>query len=182
MKDVDESGAWPIMDGRVDDLPVEPVIPIDLDDLEDESSDLARRMIGDLNSLYGDEDILSKFPKTKARLDIEFDTLKSLIKMRKSGELCQENLLAGINQNPTSAALYASLGGMQRCSLQITGKINDTVDRINKIIKSFQTELDKTTGKMGTQPIPINEEEEDKSTGLRTYRGAKAFIKSMESQ
>lgn len=174
------NGVWPDMD----DLPVddiqEQIIHIDLDTLDEDSAEMARGMVTDLNTLYGDEEILQKYPQTKARLDMELETLRGLIKMRKSDERAHDALLQAIAATPTNASLYRSLAEIQKTSLQVTTKINETIETINKVLKSFQQELDRATGKMaGADAETIMNEETDTTD---TYRGSKAFIQAMNRE
>ena len=145
-------------------------------------------MIQNLNDLYGDEEILKKFPQTKARLDVELETLRGLIKMRKADEAVHDTILSAISTTPNNASLYRSLADIQRTSLQITEKIDTSMKSINTIIKSFQTEMDHATGRfeVGMPESSIedteNTDEEGKVNDKGIYRGAKSFIQAMQSQ
>lgn len=184
------NGQFPDMSDIIDDdAAVTQVVPIDLEDLDSASSETAKSMIQNLNDLYGDEEILKKFPQTKARLDVELETLRGLIKMRKADEAVHDTILSAISTTPNNASLYRSLADIQRTSLQITEKIDTSMKSINTIIKSFQTEMDHATGRfeVGTPESSIEDTgngdtEEGKINDKGIYRGAKSFIQAMQSQ
>lgn len=153
----------------------EPIINIDISALNIDSKKTAEKMVGDLNILYGDTDLLQQYPSTKARLDIEIETLRGLLKMRSTDEQVHDALLTAIAMCPSQASLYRALTDVQKTSLSVTCKINDTIETINRIIKSFQLELNKETGKIDSNNNNTWSEE-------GVHMGSKQFIMEMNKE
>lgn len=155
-------------DFNVDDLENEELITIDIEALNSDSKKEAESVIEIVTSLYQDEDFKKRHPQARKRIELEIETLRGLIKMRKADEEAHDALLIAITENKSNASLYRSMAEIQKTSIALSNKIHDTIDRLNQICKGFQLEL------------PFNEPDEEvpKETG-GAHRGTKSFIEEM---
>lgn len=157
----------------IDDMPEEDVLLIDIAALNTDSEHEAENMIRIVTDLYHDETFKSRHPQAQHRIEMELETLRGLIKMRKADEEAHDALLQAIASNKTNASLYRGLAEIQKTSIALSNKIHDTIDRLNNICKGFQLELD--------FDAPKPEDEPQMASGV--HRGSKTFIKDMlESQ
>lgn len=141
-------------------------VQIDIPDLDKTSNEEAARIIRDMTDLYHDEKWIGEHPRIKKRIDIELETLRGLIKMRRADEQAHDALLNGISSNNTNASLYRSLAEIQKSSLAVTRQINETVSTLDNILKQYQLDI-------SHQESSAEAEEED----MVMHRGSKSFIK-----
>lgn len=148
---------------------LENAVTIDLDGIDKQSQSQASSIVKDIAALYTDPDWIQSHPSQKRRLDIELETLRGLIKMRQSDEQAHDALIQGISNNNNNASLYKALADIQRTSLQITDKINQSINTITNLLEKFQLDM----------PVHSSDNStiHDDDTGLT--RGSKEFIKKM---
>lgn len=151
----------------IDQLPEEDLFDIDVDAINKDSETEAHSMIQIVTNLYQDETFKTKHPQAQRRIEMELETLRGLIKMRKVDEEAQDAILQAISANKSNGSLYRSLSDIQKTSIALSNKIHDTIDRLSTICKDFQHEL------------PIEEEQSDSKPTTDAARGSKAFIESM---
>lgn len=171
MKDNDELIEMPLM---VD--PQEIVEDINIEEIEEAAVQASLDMCKNLREVYFDEKFMSENPLFKKRLDVELESLRVLIKMRRSDEIAHDLCLRSIGANSNNASLYAALARIQTSMLNIQKQMDETVKNINSLLKNVQLEFnfDKsdTTG--------IKETVDGKTTG--TTRGSKSFIEQMNAE
>lgn len=155
----------------IDDGSIE-VFEVDTEQINTDSLTAAENLLKVIADLYGDQDLLSKHPKLKMRLDNEIDTLRRNYKMCKTDELLFDKLANALSQSPNNAALWIAFARHQKTLMDIQVKIDASVDRISKLVTSFQTEL---TFKADEQQAsePTNPD------GGMTARGGKAFLEQI---
>lgn len=160
---------------QLDDLnlPIDGVdmIDIDTDALDKESQAAAEDMIANLSKLCGDEEFIKNNPAFKKRVDAELESMRILIKMRKSDEVAHDLLLKAIGGNSGNASLYRALSEIQKTILAVTTKITDIINGLNTLMKGYQLELDFKEN--------AESDEEEKVDSKATFRGSKDFIKAM---
>ena len=160
------------LEGIVD---AEEIVNIDIDGIDDKSIEDAKAMVENLSKFYYDEEFMKDNPSLKKRIDSELESLRILIKMRKSDEKTHDVLLRAIAKNSSNASLYRALTEIQKTTLSITKQINDIVNRLNELLKNFQLEIqwkDETMESKGD-----NEEEVEEIRDI--HKGTKAFIEQM---
>ena len=151
----------------IDDL--EEVYDIDMDGLDNDSKNSAGEVIEIVTSLYH-KGAMEAHPQLKRRIDLELETIRGLIKMRKADEIAHDAILKSISENKNNASMYRSLADIQKTSLSITTKIHETLDRLQNMLKGFQLEFE----------FDEEEKEEDETDVVKdTHRGSKSFIQSM---
>lgn len=143
---------------------------IDMEGISTSSSNEAKFMLADLAKVYGDEAFMKAHPDYKKRIDIELESLRLLLKMRKSDEVTHDILIKQIGMTPNNASLYMSLNRMQNSLLNIQTKMDQTVKNINNLLKNYQME------------IPFEEKNENTNETKQVHRGSKAFIDEMNEQ
>lgn len=154
----------------VDDLFEENLLLIDMESLNEDSKNEARSMVRIVTDLFYDEQFRNSHPQACRRIEMEMETLRGLIKMRKADEEAHDALLQAIGENKNNASLYRSMAEIQRTSIAISNKIHDTVDRINKICSDLTAT---------TQLAPEDEEEPDEPRRSKAHLGTKSFIEEM---
>lgn len=160
------------LEGIVD---AEEIINIDIDGIDDNSIIDARAMVENLSKFYYDEEFMKANPSLKKRIDSELESLRILIKMRKSDEKTHDILLKAIAKNSSNASLYRALTEVQKATLSITKQINDIVNGLNGLLKNYQLEIqwkDETA-----ESKDDNEEEAEEIKDI--HKGTKAFIEQM---
>lgn len=159
------------MDGADVDGMEENLINIPMDDIDDESINRAKALIGNLSEIYADAEFIENNPKFVQRLDAEVENLRILIKMRATDEVTHDCIVEAICKNSTNASLYRSLTDIQRTILNISKQIDDKVIAINNLLKNIQLELNFD-----------DKEEKDDSNDGNHYRGSKDFISDMRGK
>lgn len=148
-------------------------IPFEIDTLaiELESEKEASHILQIVTSLFCDTNFQEQNPKLYALVNLELETLRGLLKMRKSDEKAHDALLAAISENKSNASLYRAMAEIQKTSISISNKIHDTIDRLNKACENVLKE-------QSTMLLENVATQEDNS---ETHRGTKSFIQAMLS-
>lgn len=155
----------------IDQLPEEDLFEIDMDAIDKDSESEANNIIKIVTDLYQDDEFKKKYPQAQRRINMELETLRGLIKMRKVDEEALEAIIQAISANKSNGSLYRSLAEIQKTSIALSNKIHDTVDRLNVICKDFQVGL------------PVEElSQDDNEPKSGAHRGSKAFIEEMSKQ
>lgn len=154
----------------IDDLKPEDIAPIDIAAINTDSEKEAHDMIKIVTDLYQDATFKERHPQAQRRIEMELETLRGLIKMRKADEEAHDALIQAIAANKSNASLYRSMAEIQKTSIAITNKIHDTIDRLNVICKGFQLELPFESN---------NEEDKSEQPKSQAHRGSKSFIEEM---
>lgn len=167
-------------DKEIEDLFVDPegiVEDINITEIEDQAKSASFALCRNLREVYFDEEFMKNNPRFKERLDVELESLRVLVKMRKSDEIAHDLCLRSIGMNTNNASLYKALSGIQSSMLSIQRQMDDTVKNINNLLKNVQLELNfdnnQQNNTQGQQEIPLD---------LNTTRGSKKFIEMMNQE
>ena len=114
----------------------EDIINIDTSFIDDNALKEAEGMIENLKDLYTDPEFLKANPKFATRLQSEIESLRILLKVRKSDEAVHDVLLGSIGKNPSIICLYCSL--VKGCGMFLfTSSTNwEQCSAISSIVKS----------------------------------------------
>lgn len=156
---------------KIDDMPL---IEIDLDGIDNESKSAAADLVENISKLYCDENFLKQHPSFKKRIDNELESLRVLIKMRKTDEVAHDFLLKAIQGNSGNASLYKSLTEVQKTILSITTKMSEVITGLNTMLKGYQLELN------FDKEEETDQMEVTSSKDPALSRGSKEFIRRME--
>lgn len=167
-------------DKDIEDLFVDPegiVEDINITEIEEQAKTASFALCRNLREVYFDEEFMKKNPRFKERLDVELESLRVLVKMRKSDEIAHDLCLRSIGMNTNNASLYKALSGIQSSMLSIQRQMDDTVKNINNLLKNVQLELNfdnnQQNNTQGQQEIPLDS---------NTTRGSKKFIEMMNQE
>lgn len=162
------------------DLAIDPAIEglseeINVEEIEQVAKDESFAMCKNLRDIYFDEEFMAKYPKFKERLDIELESLRVLIKMRKSDEIVHDLCLRSIGLNANNGSLYKALTGIQKSMLNIQIQMDTTVRNINSLLKNVQLEFNFENNRQeeNQQEVPLDN---------NTTRGSKRFIEQMREE
>jgi len=159
----------------------EDIVTIDTDRIDSDSLQEAIDLVENLKDIYTDPEFMKNNPKFATRLKTEVESLRILLKMRKSDEVAHDILLGAISKNSSNASLYRSLSDIQKTILSTTADLSDKIKDINSMLKNIQLEL----------PLDTSSEQPSKGEGdgeqqgqpsKSTFRGTKDFIKSMQNE
>ena len=163
-----------------EDLVVDPNIEglseeIDVQAIEQVAKDESFSMCKNLREIYFDEEFMTKNPKLKERLDVELESLRVLIKMRKSDEIVHDLCLRSIGMNANNGSLYKALSGIQKSMLNIQIQMDTTVRNINNLLKNVQLEFnfENENPEQAQAEVPLDK---------NTTRGSKKFIEQMREE
>jgi len=148
------------------------IVNIDIDALGEESKDEALQLITDISRFYYDPNFMKEHPAFKKRVDADLESIRINLKMRKADEVAHDILLKNIGNNPGNASLYRALTETQRTILNITSKIEETVQRLNAMMKAYQMEIN-FEAQQEAQP--------ESGQQANIHRGSKAFIEGMSN-
>lgn len=166
-------------DLNFDDIIVDPegiVEDINISEIEDVAKIASFAMCKNLREVYFDEDFMNRNPRLKERLDVELESLRVLIKMRKSDEIAHDLCLRSIGLNTNNASLYKSLSSIQTSMLSIQKQMDETVKNINSLLKNVQLELNFDSQENASQQNNNIENTTDAT------RGSKKFIEQMKKE
>lgn len=150
---------------------------IDVQEIEKVAKEESFAMCKNLRDIYFDEEFMKKNPKLKERLDIELESLRVLIKMRKSDEIVHDLCLKSVGMNPNNGSLYKSLTGIQKSMLNIQIQMDTTVRNINSLLKNVQLEFD-----FEKQQTQENQPQSEVPSDPSITRGSKRFIEQMNAE
>ena len=162
-----------------DELFVDPegiVEDINVSEIEEQANNASFAMCKNLREVYFDEEFMKNNPRLKERLDVELESLRVLIKMRKSDEIAHDLCLRSIGMNTNNASLYKALAGIQSSMLSIQRQMDLTVKNINILLKNIQLELNFDAGQ------PAQEALQEIIYDPNTTRGSKKFIEQMKEE
>lgn len=157
------------------DEPIADAIYIDTEELSSQAANDSKFMLKDLEKIYGNEKFMAEHPEYKKRLDMELESIRLLLKMRRSDEITHDILIKQIGQNPNNASMYTALNRLQNSLLAIQTKLDETVKTVNSLLKNYQLELPLE------QEEQIEEDSENPSINTR-YRGSRQFILDMQNK
>lgn len=132
-------------------------------------------LVRDLSKIYGNQKFMDEHPDYKKRLDIELESLRVLLKMRKSGEVAHDIIIQAIAQKPDNASLYKSMTAIQSSLLSIQKQMDETIKNLNNLLKNYQFEL-----RFDDAEKELEKKSDDNETSV-TFRGSKDFINSMNA-
>ena len=92
-----------------DELPIDPegiVEDINISEIDEQAKQEANAMCSNIKDIYFDSDYWCKHPLIKKRVDIELESLRLLIKMRRSDEISHDLCLRNLGLNGGNASLY----------------------------------------------------------------------------
>lgn len=159
-------------DGNIDGMQL---IDIDMDGIDAESKVDAALLIENLSKFYYDENFMKEHPAFKKRVDADLESLRILIKMRKTDEVAHDLLIKAISGNSGNASLYKSLTEVQKTIISITTKIGDIITGLNNLMKGYQLEINFDSPEDNEDGTDNNEDNIKKNT----WRGTKDFINDM---
>ncbi len=160
------------------DIAVDPenlVEPIDMAEINSESEQSAIELVTNLSKIYFDEKFMEENPTLKKRIESFIESMRILIKMRKSSERTHDILVAAIPSQPTNASLYRSQAQIESNLLSIQKQMDDTVSNMTNLLKGYQLELNFRNESEDNQE---NEPDIEKDT----HRGSKTFIQQMQEK
>ncbi len=162
------------------DEPIADAIYIDTEEISREAKNDSIFMLKDLAKIYGNEKFMAEHPEYKKRLDLELESIRMLLKMRRSSEVTHDILVKQIGSNPNNASMYKALQGLQKSLLDIQTKLDETVKTVNNLLKNYQLELPFDQVEE-TEDGEIESSSDHGASGLR-YRGSRQFIIDMVNQ
>lgn len=152
---------------------LEPVFDIDIEGMEREADNLAANILQNVAKVYSSETFLKDNPEFKKRLDSEIQSLKMLLKMRAIDDKVQDELARAISRKADNASLYAALPKHQTSMINIQNKIDSTMDRIQKMLEGYQTEMSFDDE---------DDENEEEPHAIHSSRGSRDFIMMMKDR
>jgi hypothetical protein len=150
------------------------VVEIPIEEIEDAAHKLAISLVDNLSVFYYNETFLKENPLFKKQVDKDIESLRILLKMRKSDEVTHDILVRSIGQNPGNASLYRSLSEVQKTMLSIQTKIDDTIKSLNTFMKGYQMEIN-------FNPQKDDDENEQEISTIAT-KGTKSFIENLKKE
>ena len=159
------------------DEPITESVYIDMEEINRNAKNDSLFMLKDLAKIYGNERFMAEHPEYKKRLDLELESIRVLLKMRRSDEITHDILVKQIGLTPNVAGMYTALQKIQSAMVAIENKLDEKVRIVNGLLKNYQMELP------FDQPEEVTTEEQSgESSGAGRYRGTKAFIMDMNKQ
>ena len=160
-------------EGLESDEQLETPLIIDLDEVNQESQNMARLITERLSGYYFDEDVIKSHPYIPTKIMTEMNNIRRLLKMLSINEKAQDALIQSITINAGKGSLYMSLTSLQNSMLNIQKQLNDMTATIEEIFRSMQEESEKN----------FNEKDkESDSDGSMIVRGSKEFIKELNAR
>lgn len=151
------------------------IVEIPLDTIKDEAEALAMDLVANLSVFYYNDTFMKEHPNFKKHIEADIESLRILIKMRKSDEFTHDILVKSIGQNPGNASLYRSLSDVQRTMLNIQTKIDETIKSLNTFMKGYQMEINFSQQNTNNDP-------EEQTIDVLTTKGSKSFIEQLKNE
>lgn len=157
------------LDNTDDELDI-PRLDLNMEQVEEETSDQAKYIVERLSGYYFSEKYVNEHPYITCKISTEMQNLRRLLKMLTINEKAQDSIIMGISLNMAKSTLYQSLTSLQNSTLSIQKQLDDVVSNLEDIFKRMQEECDKTFAE---------KEKENDGTGKLIIKGSKEFIKEM---
>lgn len=157
------------LDNADDELDI-PRLDLNMEQVEEETSDQAKYIVERLSGYYFSEKYVNEHPYITCKISTEMQNLRRLLKMLTINEKAQDSIIMGISLNMAKSTLYQSLTSLQNSTLSIQKQLDDVVSNLEDIFKRMQEECDKTFAE---------KEKENDGTGKLIIKGSKEFIKEM---
>ena len=151
--------------------------PIDMEEINSDAEKCAIELVTNLSKIYFDEKFMEENPGLKKRIDTFIESMRILIKMRKSSERTHDILVAAIPSQPTNASLYRSQAQIESNLLSIQKQMDETVNSMTNLLKGYQLELN-----FRSQDDSEDKETEPEQKISDTHRGSKTFIQQMQQK
>ena len=179
--DLDIDGAKDALEDLLNNSPdiideqenIEPALIINLDEVNEESQNMARLITERLSGYYFDEDVIKKHPYIPTKIMTEMNNIRRLLKMLSINEKAQDSLIQSIAINAGKGALYMSLTSLQNSMLNIQKQLNDMTATIEEIFRNMQEESEKSFAE---------KDKEVNTDGSVTVRGSRDFIKELNAR
>ena len=149
---------------------------IDMDEINSESEKIAIEMVSNLSKIYFNEDFMEENPGLKKRIESFIESMRILIKMRKSSERTHDILVKAIPSQPTNASLYRSQAQIESSLLSIQKQMDETVASMTNFLRGYQLELNFKSEDENKETDTIPSVEKD------IHRGSKSFIQQMREK
>lgn len=167
---MDEEDIVPQVDS-IEDTGVEPLVTIDLEEVDASAHDRANVITERLSNYYFDEKYINEHPYIPTKIMMEMDNIRRLLKMLIVNEKAQDALIKAIALSPGKSTLFLSLTSMQKGTLLIQKQLNDLVSNVEDIFQHMQDDAEKQWAEKDKDQL------ED---GTITVRGSREFIKQLQ--
>lgn len=164
-------------DGGLAVDPEDLIESIDMEEINSEAEKGAVELVTNLSKIYFDEKFMDENPSLKKRIDTFIESMRILIKMRKSSERTHDILVAAIPSQPTNASLYRSQAQIESSLLSIQKQMEETVNSMTNFLKGYQLELN-----FKSQDDESLEDKDQENAPSDTHRGSKTFIQQMQQK
>ena len=115
LMDEDDENLIPI--DSTENTGLEPLITIDLDEVDASAQDKANVITERLSNYYFDEKYIKEHPYIPTKIMMEMDNIRRLLKMLMVNEKAQDALIRAIALAPGKGTLFISLTSMQKGTL-----------------------------------------------------------------
>lgn len=153
---------------------LEPILNIDLEEVNEEAQSMAHLITERLSNYYFDEEYIKKHPYVPTKIMTEMNNIRRLLKMLAVNEKAQDSLITSITINAGKGALYMSLTSLQNSMLNIQKQLNDLTASLEEIFRQMQEECDKSFADKNKDP--------ENADGTLTVRGSREFIKELNAR
>lgn len=153
-----------------DDELEEPVLAIDMEEVNENAKDEAKEITERLSGYYFDQKYINTHPYIPIKIKCEMNNIRRLIKMLEINEHAQDALIKNISYNAGKGALYSALTSLQNSTLSIQSQLNTLTEKLEDIFKKMQDECEKTWS---------DKEKEERDDGTVTVRGSREFIEML---
>lgn len=172
LDDIINDSPVPIFDDPSKELE-EPILIIDLDEVNDNAKHTAQIITERLSNYYFDEKYIKQHPYIPSKIQQEMDNIRRLLKMLTINEKAQDALIKSIAINSGKGSLYGSLTALQNSMLSIQTQLNNLTTDLETIFSTMQAECEKTFEE---------KDHEIADDGSVTVRGSREFIKQLNMQ
>jgi hypothetical protein len=172
LDDIINDSPVPIFDDPSEELE-EPILIIDLDEVNDNAKHTAQIITERLSNYYFDEKYIKQHPYIPSKIQQEMDNIRRLLKMLTINEKAQDALIKSIAINSGKGSLYGSLTALQNSMLSIQTQLNNLTTDLETIFSTMQAECEKTFEE---------KDHEIADDGSVTVRGSREFIKQLNMQ
>lgn len=153
-----------------DELSDEPVLDINMQEINSEAKEEAQEITERLSGYYFDQKYIDTHPYIPIKIKCEMNNIRRLIKMLQINEKAQDALIQNISFNAGKGALYSALTSLQNSTLSIQSQLNTLTESLENIFRKMQDECEKTWS---------DKEKEKSEDGSMVVRGSREFIEML---
>ena len=154
-------------------IEIDPIEPINLGELDNETRSKAQKIVLSCMKLYFDANIISKSEFMAAKAAVSTSNIKTLFRQIRLSEHMVDKIVNGIDGGDMNPRLFEVAG-------QLQNNIIDMLKNVQLHVISMQEEFRRMQGELPSMQATSSPIEIQNNSGDKVYTNAKSLLKDLE--